>query len=159
MTGGRPFPVRRPPTLTYDDFLREFRDKYMPEVYRDEKQREFLTLRQRTITVAEYEVRFTQLSIYAPMMVFTERDKCRRFEEGLHYEIRSRIIPGDLQSFTALRAAAVRAERLIKEQEKYLASRKSKRSTASHGGESSRHFDKKGRHGASSQTSTGFRTR
>ena len=35
----------RPPVMTYDDFLREFRDKYMPEVYRDEKQREFLTLR------------------------------------------------------------------------------------------------------------------
>ena len=82
--------------MTYDDFLREFRDKYMPEVYRDEEQREFLTLRQRTMTVAEYEVCFTQLSNYAPMMVSTERDKCCRFEEGLHYEIQSRITPGDL---------------------------------------------------------------
>ena len=35
----------QPPILTWDDFLRDFRDKYMPEVYRDEKQREFLTLR------------------------------------------------------------------------------------------------------------------
>ena len=34
----------RPAVMTYDDFLREFRDKYMPEVYRDEKQREFLHL-------------------------------------------------------------------------------------------------------------------
>ena len=49
----------RLPVLTSDDFLRQFRDKYMSEVYRDEKMREFLTLRQRTMTVAEYEVRFT----------------------------------------------------------------------------------------------------
>ena len=35
----------RPPVITYDDFLREFRDKYMPEVYRNEKQRDFLTLK------------------------------------------------------------------------------------------------------------------
>ena len=81
-------------------------------------------------------MKFTQLSQYVPMMVATERDKCRRFEEGLHYEIRSRITPGDLQSFQALRAAAIRAERLIKEQERYLAARKSKRPASSQGGES-----------------------
>ena len=63
----------RPPVLTYNDFLREFRDRYMPEIYKDEKQGEFLNLKQRTMTVAEYEVRFTQLSHYAPMMVATER--------------------------------------------------------------------------------------
>ena len=107
----------------------------MSKIYRDEKQREFLSLRQRTLTVAKYEVRFTQLSQYAPMMVATEKDKCRRFKEGLYYEIRSRITPSDLQSFQGLRAAAIRAERLIREQEKYLAARKSKRSASSQGGE------------------------
>ena len=35
----------RPSILTYTDFLREFRDRYMPKVYRDEKQREFLNLK------------------------------------------------------------------------------------------------------------------
>ena len=41
----------RPPVLTYADFLREFRDRYMPEMYRDEKQREFLNLKQRNMTM------------------------------------------------------------------------------------------------------------
>ena len=63
------------PVLTYDDFLCLFRNKYLPEVYRDEKLREFLNLRQRTLTVAECEVKFTQLSYYAPMMVAPERDR------------------------------------------------------------------------------------
>ena len=117
----------RPTVLTYTDFLREFRDRYMPEVYQDEKQREFLTLRQRTMTVAEYEVRFTQLSHYAPMMVATERDRCRRFEEGLNYEIRDRLTPADLRSYQDLRAAAIRVERLQKERERIAASRKTKK--------------------------------
>ena len=42
----------------------------------------------------------------------TERDKCRRFEEGLWYEIRTRITPVDLESFTRLLTAAIRIERL-----------------------------------------------
>ena len=94
-----PNAMARPPVLIYDDFLREFRDRYMPEVYRDEKQREFLNLRQQTMTVAEYEVRFTQLSRYAPMMVATEKDRCRRFEEGLNYNIQSRLALSDLRTY------------------------------------------------------------
>lgn len=35
----------QPPVLTWEDFQREFCDKYMPEIYRDEKQREFLNLK------------------------------------------------------------------------------------------------------------------
>ena len=87
----------------------------MPEVYRDEKQQEFLHVRQRTMTVAEYEVRFTQLSHYAPIMVATEKDRCRRFEEGLNYKIQSRLTLSDLRSYQDLKTAAIRAERLLKE--------------------------------------------
>ena len=90
----------------------------MPEMYRDEKLREFLNLRQKSMTVAEYEVRFTQLLPYAPMMVATERDKCRRFEDGLHYDIRSRLTLSD-KTYQELRAAATRVERLLKENERY----------------------------------------
>ncbi|XP_042033555.1 uncharacterized protein LOC121780096 [Salvia splendens] len=57
-----------PPVLSWDDFLREFSDKYMPPVYRDEKQREFLSLKQGSISVADYEVKFTQLSRYASQL-------------------------------------------------------------------------------------------
>ena len=87
----------------------------MPEIYRDEKQREFMNLKRGNMSVAEYEVKFTQLSHYALAMVATERDRCRHFEEGVKYEIRSKNTPGDLRSYTDLRVPAIRAERLIKE--------------------------------------------
>ena len=55
-------------------------------------------------------------------MVATERDKCRKFEEGLTYAIRSKISSNDMESFAKLRAAAIRAERLSKEAMKESAS-------------------------------------
>ncbi|XP_042023101.1 uncharacterized protein LOC121770438 [Salvia splendens] len=107
-----PHAMIQPPVLSCDDFLREFSDKYMPAVYRDEKQREFLSLKQADMgLVADYEVKFTQLSRYASAMLPTKQDKCRRFEEGLIYEIRSKITPSDLHCYSDLRAAAIRVER------------------------------------------------
>ena len=78
------------------------------------------------MTVAEYEVRFTQLSHYASVLVATEKDKCRRFEEGLNYEIRSKLTLTDLRSYQDLRAVAIRAERLMKERERFLSSKKAR---------------------------------
>ena len=37
------------------------------------------------------------------------------FKEGLKYEIKNRITPIDFESYTKLRAAAIRAKRLAKE--------------------------------------------
>ena len=118
----------------------------MPEMYREEKMREFINLRQKSMTVAENEVKFTQLSPYAPMMVATERDKCRRFEDGLHYDIRSRLTLSDTRTYQELRAAATRVERLLKENERYQAARNSKRTAEQSGGESSDRSGKKSRY-------------
>ena len=35
----------QPPILQWEDFLQEFRDNYMSEVYQDEKRKEFLNLK------------------------------------------------------------------------------------------------------------------
>ena len=49
----------QPPVLTWEDFLREFNEKYAPAVYKREKQREFIELKQGSISVAEYGLKFT----------------------------------------------------------------------------------------------------
>ena len=72
------------------------------------------------MSVVEYEVKFTQLSHYALAMMATESDRYRHFEEGLQYEIQSKITPGDLRSYTDLRVAAIRAELLIKERQTFF---------------------------------------
>ena len=53
-------------------------------------------------------------------MLPTEQDKCIHFEEGLIYKIRSKITPSDLHTYSDLRAAVIRAERLVKERQVYL---------------------------------------
>ncbi|MBN8157096.1 hypothetical protein J0J30_24170, partial [Vibrio vulnificus] len=81
--------------------------RYMPRVYRDAKQKEFLALKQGTMTVAQYEVKFTQLSYYHVNLVQVEEDKCTRFEDGLNMKIRKQINLNNLQSYTDLRDAAI----------------------------------------------------
>ena len=43
-------------TLTWNDFLREFADKYTPLVYKSKKKVEFVELKQNDKSVAEYEL-------------------------------------------------------------------------------------------------------
>ena len=58
----------------------------------------------------------------------------------------------DLRSYQDLRAAAIKAERLLREEERFRVARKAKRSAASQGGESSSRPGK--RQGYSAHAST-----
>ena len=127
----------QPSILTYADFVRMFRDRFLPEVRGDELQQDLLNLRQGTMTVTEYEIRFIQLSQHAPSVVAREKDRCRHFEEGLNYEIWSQLMPGDLRNYSDLRTSSFSAEKLQKEKERGMASPKSKRTDGRLGGESS----------------------
>ncbi|XP_049365853.1 uncharacterized protein LOC125830727 [Solanum verrucosum] len=77
----------KPPVLTWDDFLKEFRMKYVPPTYCDAKKKEFLNLRQRGMSISEYEHKFLRLSRYAGGIIKEEKDKCRKFEDGLNDSI------------------------------------------------------------------------
>ena len=103
----------RPWILTYDDFLRAFQNKYMPAAYQNVKVREFINLKQGTMTVAEYEVKFDQLSRYAMHLIATKQDKCDKFEDRLRMEIKKGISVRDMHTFADLSEAALRTERLI----------------------------------------------
>ncbi|KAK4406534.1 hypothetical protein Sango_0659900 [Sesamum angolense] len=99
----------RPITLTWNDFLKEFADKYTPPVYRNHKKVEFLELKQNELFVAVYELQFVRLSKYAAEEVSTDELKRDRFERGLRLEIREKIAIKP-PSYGALLEAALRAE-------------------------------------------------
>ena len=46
--------------------------------------RKFHNLKQRQMSVTEYQREFTRLSKYALEMLVTEEEKCRKFEDGLN---------------------------------------------------------------------------
>ena len=56
--------------------------KYFSDTARHAKAREFLELKQGTMTVIEYVARFTELARFADDYVATDMTKVRRFENG-----------------------------------------------------------------------------
>ncbi|XP_058111238.1 uncharacterized protein LOC131254264 [Magnolia sinica] len=57
---------------TWDPFKTHFHGKYLPLTYHNEKESDFLRLRQGGMTVVEYENRFMELAKYAPLILVDE---------------------------------------------------------------------------------------
>nr|XP_016467724.1 PREDICTED: uncharacterized protein LOC107790315 [Nicotiana tabacum] len=104
----------KPSVLTWDDFVKAFRAKYGPHVYCDAKKKEFLNLRQGSMSIAEYQQKFLWLSRYAGDIIDGERDKCKRFEEGLNGYIRKSVAILQLEDFSKLISAALTWEKIDK---------------------------------------------
>ena len=58
--------------LTLEEFKIIFLNRYFPQALRDQKEIEFMSLKQGTMSVASYESRFNDLARYAPHLVDTE---------------------------------------------------------------------------------------
>ena len=61
--------------------------KYFSATARHAKAREFLNLKQGTMTVLEYVAKFTELARFADDYVATDITKVRKFEDGLKLSI------------------------------------------------------------------------
>ena len=109
--------LRNPPLpdpVTWDYFVTEFNMKYVTDDYKESKWKQFLTLRQGKLTVAEYEKEFNCLSKYALESVLMEKFRCRQFEEGLHEFIKRYLtVVTSLQAvnFYQLVQAAIKIEK------------------------------------------------
>ncbi|XP_058001053.1 LRR receptor kinase BAK1 isoform X2 [Hevea brasiliensis] len=110
-----PHSLVEPPVLTWSDFLREFRQKWVPDAYVDMKLQEFLSLKQGDRTIAEYERDFSRLSHYAGSLVSTPRDRCKRFESGLRSNLRMQVVGFKHQNFSELISQALELERIESE--------------------------------------------
>ena len=65
--------------LTWAYFRREFEEKYYSRTLREKKWTKFMNLKQGGITVVEYEQKFSELSKFAPIVVATDADRCKKF--------------------------------------------------------------------------------
>ena len=64
----------------------------------------------------EYQREFTRLSKYAPKMLITEEEKCRRFDNGLNDYIRAHVIGFGSEDFSKIVIGALNVERVKKEE-------------------------------------------
>nr|XP_033508503.1 uncharacterized protein LOC117273441 [Nicotiana tomentosiformis] len=102
--------------LTWDDFVKTFRVKYVTPVYCDAKKKVCLNLRQGSMPIAEYQQKFLRLSRYGGGINDDERDKCRRFEKGLNGSIQNIVAILQLEDFSKLVSVALTWERIDKEE-------------------------------------------
>ena len=66
----------------------------MPRALQNAKCAEFEQLKQTgEMTIAKYEIAFTNLAKYAPHLVATNEMRARRFEKGLRYKINRVVRP------------------------------------------------------------------
>ena len=97
--------------MTWAEFHDLFMGKYFSATARHAKAQEFLELRQGTMTVLEYVVRFTELARFSDDYVATDMAKVRRFENGLKLSIRGRIVGLHLQDMDSMVGTALTIER------------------------------------------------
>nr|XP_027066234.1 uncharacterized protein LOC113692084 [Coffea arabica] len=95
---------------TWENFTREFNEKFLPPLIQEKREDEFIKLRQGTFSVAEYEGKFIKLSKYAPELVTKERKIIRRFVQGFNVEIQEGLAVAQIYTFTEALEKAQRVE-------------------------------------------------
>ncbi|XP_059669044.1 uncharacterized protein LOC132314166 [Cornus florida] len=96
------------------NFLLVSKNTVMP-VKLKEKEREFILLKQDTISVTDYEVKFAALSRFAPKFVQNEEDKCTKFQDWLEAAIKFKVSVFEETNYNRLVNKAMIAERDVKE--------------------------------------------
>ncbi|GFY96886.1 hypothetical protein Acr_11g0011920 [Actinidia rufa] len=75
----------------WEPFRKAFLDQYFTNTARESLRMEFINLVQESMTVAQYEAKFTSLSRFAKAFVSTEEEKAKQFMRGLRPSIRNKI--------------------------------------------------------------------
>ena len=91
----------------------EFRTKFIPRVERERKEDKFKNLKQGTLTVEQYEIKFSKLSKYAPKLVDTEENTKRRFWQGLDLDIQKALVSTKYDTYADLVEYAQRAKTVL----------------------------------------------
>ena len=102
--------------VTWEFFLDEFKKHYVGRIYLNNMRREFHNLKQRQMGVTKYQREFTRLRKYAPEILVSEEEKCRRFEDDLNDHIRAHVTAFFHEDFSKIVTCALNVERVKKEE-------------------------------------------
>ena len=78
--------------ITWDQFSKDFYERFFPVTAQMEIGGKFIRLQQRNWTADEYAVEFLKLSQFAPYMVADEENRTNRFHQGLKMKIKMFLI-------------------------------------------------------------------
>lgn len=89
-------------TVTWDNFVKAFFEKYFSDCSRDKKMMEFMQFKQNDLMMDQYEAKFIDLSRFGPRLVEDREDKAKRFWDGLRQDIRRKLVPLNLKDYNDL---------------------------------------------------------
>ena len=113
--------------ITWEFFLTEFRKQYVGRIYLSNMRQVFHNLKQRQMSVTEYQREFTRLSKYAPEMLMTMEEMCCKFEDGLYDYIRAHVTGFCHDDFSKIVTCVLNVERVKKEEYERKERRKGKK--------------------------------
>ena len=85
--------------MTWDEFQVLFFEQYCPDDLKQKLEKEFLELKQGSMSVIEYETEFNRKLQFAQRFVPSEKDKINHFVAGLRRNIRDFVTNRDISSF------------------------------------------------------------
>ncbi|KAK8925810.1 hypothetical protein KSP39_PZI018570 [Platanthera zijinensis] len=124
---------------TWESFKEMLLSKFLPSVERDRLMNDFLHLKQRKLTVSEYEIEFSKLSRFAPGLVSVEADRVKRFLGGLRSDVQQLANAYGAVSYAGAVEAALKVEAIENAKNRGLHVRQDKRKSI--GGEGSQEPD------------------
>ncbi|XP_057452647.1 uncharacterized protein LOC130744482 [Lotus japonicus] len=98
--------------VNWDSFRTAFLEKYFPESARDKRESQFLTLRQKSMSVPEYAAKLESLARHFRFFAnhVDEQYMCKRFVNGLRPDIEDSIRPLGIVRFQVLVEKATEVE-------------------------------------------------
>ena len=99
--------------MTWGEFRELFMSKFFSTPVRHVKAREFLELKQGSMTILEYVAKFIELAHFRDDYVATYMAKVRKFEDGLKLSIWGKIVGFLLQDMNSMVRTTVAIEREI----------------------------------------------
>ena len=106
---------RDPETMTWGEFRELFMGKFFSASSRHAKALEFLELKQGSMTMLEYETKFTELACFGDDYVATDMAKVRKFEDDLKLSIRGKIVGFLLQDMDSKARTTMAIKREIED--------------------------------------------
>ena len=104
---------RFPEGVSWTQFKEEFLEKFYPTVYKDQKIEDFFKLEQGTMSVTDYEKKFSELVRHVPLFCDHEVQKSKRFVVGLRKEVKSILASVSHTQYGQVVEAAIRIERSL----------------------------------------------
>ncbi|KAK8696492.1 hypothetical protein V6N13_001626 [Hibiscus sabdariffa] len=106
--------------ITWNFFVEEFKKKYISDQYLSDRRKKFMYLKQANKSVEQYVAEFCKYCKYGAEYIKTEKDKCRKFTDGLNDEFGPMFTAMEIEDFQILvnRVIATEAKMKVAERRK-----------------------------------------